>query len=800
MALAEHAGTRPHRSCSERTAGESAKATVAYDAVAPSPFQPANVSSRIRRTLLQFDALVADEAWDEAIELVETLQTEAGDQLTKADREASPASEADGHARFTPLASRCEDLLASLPEAGLAAYRDRVDRTARKRLDAALAELDESAAAAVAHELSASSSAGEATLAAAELALERGDDAATRRRLHRLHPLLIDPLGRPAGVALADVPEEIDPSRLGSAWLEAHGADASEADDELLPVGLARLALTSIREGDLRRARGEVRLLEALTPGAEGRLAGRNQPLADALASLIAEASSPRDLESAPRYGAFEWAWSQATPLASLPAAPNTRPQLIQNAFGVRQLIQAPVQIAVSAPSVRPVVAGLEAFYLERGSTKRLDLTTGEAALFSLPGIARPDEPARPGPQLGDLAGRPQAIQRRVFGANVVVGPNGVRRVVSNTPTTRDTALAVAGDLVFAQVVRARGRVVGRRGPVGTEQTLVGFDPRQPNETRVKLTTGPDPENPTAKAWQFAGDPIVRGDRLYVPMTTPGVRVDVALACYSTLTARELWRTELGATAASNRFGGGATPEAILAGDTIYLATEMGATAALDAATGRVRWLVQYPRSSSAAQPANRLSLASPAAGRCVVVGDRVIAAPSDSDRLFAWDAGTGRRLWEAPRPEGSTITGVVPSFDGAVVVLAGRQITTHDSLTGARRMTWPESPNAGLRGVGDAALAGGELFWPTRDTLYGIDPVGGGFTRPPIDLRPLTTAGANVTATDYGLLVCGPKAMRLLASVQIAKNPERREPVSRLMGRDSRELASSKVQEGNRR
>ncbi|CAN0367905.1 unnamed protein product, partial [Ectocarpus sp. 4 AP-2014] len=133
------------------------------------------------------------------------------------------------------------------------------------------------------------------------------------------------------------------------------------------------------------------------------------------------------------------------------------------------------------------------------------------------------------------------------------------------------------------------------------------------------------------------------------------------------------------------------------------------------------------------------------------------------STRLLAWDATTGRPLWDATRPKDASIAGVVRSPEGTVIVLAGRQVTAYDTLTGRRRLAWPESAHAGLRGVGAATVVGGEVFWPTRDAIYTLDPVRGGFTRPPIALSPVSKLGANLVTTDAGLLVCGPKRLRLL-------------------------------------
>lgn len=750
--------------------------------IALSPFQPAGVSTRIRRTLLQYEALVADEAWDEAIDLIETLQNEAGDQLTKLPApKSAPVDSPEGHVRYIPLRRRCQQLLASLPPAGIEAYRDRVDRTARQRLDTAIEDLDELAAARVAAEFQPSDSAPEARLAAAELAFQRGDTAAARRQLQGLHPLTRDPYGRPAGASLAWLRPDADPAQLAAAWRDAVSTPqaATQIQDELLPTTLARLALVSLSEGDTRRAAAERLLLSGLAPDAEGRIAGRQQPLGIALDALLAEHRSIASQSGQPVHGDLTWAWEQAALFAEPTKAktPAGRPSALANGriLWQQQLaLRNPVPSDTTpSPAVTPVAEALSAFFVEANQVKRLRLTDGGITEFKLPGL--PDHPPpKPAPQAGDLAAQRLLIQGR---AVIRFRANGIARQVPQGPSRRiDPALTITDGLLFARVVEMR-RGARRGGAVPpTSETLIGVDPARPSVAAVRLAAPRDPEK-TAPVWQFGGPPVVRGERLYVAMTTSGGRVNVGVACYSTASGRRQWFTELGSGSVAPRLGGGTVASVTPAGDTLYVATELGAVVALEAASGRVRWLAQHPR--DAAVVGFRRAATQARARPCHVFGDQVIVAPGGSTRLLAWDATSGRPLWDATRPKDASIAGVVRSPRGAVVVLAGRQVTTYDTLTGRRRLAWPESAHAGLRGVGAATVVGGEVFWPTRDAIYTIDPVRGGFTRPPIALSPVSKLGANLVATDAGLLVCGPKRLRLLADPE---NPEPTTDLSRLM------------------
>ncbi|QDT68898.1 outer membrane biogenesis protein BamB [Planctomycetes bacterium MalM25] len=740
----------------------------AVRAASLSPFQPVGVTSRLRRATLQFEALVADEAWDEAIDLLTHLETEAGDELVPSADDPSLetlVADPEGHRRYTPLAERLQLMLASLPTEGLEAYRDRVGRSAQERANEGVLNLDVPALAKVVREAYASPATGEASLALAELALERGDTAAARRWLTPLDRLARGPYGRPAGVSLATIDPRIAPSDLAAAWSETPRPDTplAGAEDGLTATVLARLAYASLREGDLRRAAAEARLLRGVAPDATGRFAGREQPLADALDALIA---APGEVNPTPRVRPdYGWAWSRAVPFEPQPPRPVGRFAGVRfgvNVFGQRQVIRSPIarpEAGTPRPSLLAAATESSAFYVEQGRLKRIDLPTGAVDPVSLPGFETPQAPSSPGPALDDLTRRLALEGGQAQLVQFAKSRNAPTPAGSSTRI--DPQLATAGGLLFVRVVEGpkAGRAV--RGAQRTiRETLIGIDPATPEVAAVQLVLTRDAVR-GAINWQFAGPPTVRGDRLYVPLARSGVRSNVAVACYSMRTSRELWRTELGAGEPSLRGSQANLASITVAGDTVYMATELGALAALDATSGTQRWLALYPRGAGRL---TGIDTATPPR-RCFVVGDRVLAAPSDCARLFAWDTATGRPLWDAPRSQEDRLVGVVDDPDGSIAVLAGRRLAGFDSLTGRQQFQWPESERAGLRGRGVAAIVDGEVFWPTRNELIAFDPVRRGLSRSPIGLHPVGASGANLLATDLGLLVAGPKKIRLLAT-----------------------------------
>lgn len=779
-----------------------------------SPFQPAAVSSRVRRLTLQFNALVEDEAWDEAIDLIERLASEHGDELLKAPSSQGDASTDPRYAgpiRYVPVATRCQQLLADLPPAGRQAYRDRVERSARRRLDDALVRLDEPAIARIADGYAATAAAADALLAQGELALERGDFAAARRCYTRLTPLASDPWGRPAAATLAALDPNADPDRLAEAWSafprpdDLMRVDGEGASHEA--VALSRLALVSIRAGDLRRAEAELRLLRAVAPDAVGRLGGREQPLADALQEMLtASRVAPGGTSSDEPVVAWSWAWRTPVPSplpGSLTQATSTGRQFIgrqvwANAAG-RLIVDAPSITnnpeGPAAPTLQPYVAGDTAYFVDNQGLQRLDLATVEITRVYLPGES-PSEPRQPAPAAVDLAAR-RAPRGVVIGGGMVridprLGQGAVARSMIRRPRLQPSLLVEGGVLygVLSSPVMANRRGVPLTGVPG--EKLIGVDLEQPSNQVVEINTvrpkGERPVTPNAtREFGFGGPPVVRGDRLFVPLARRGVRSDVAVACYELPSGRLRWRTELGS---GEPIQLSLQPEPValtLSGDAVYVATNLGATAALDAAEGRVRWIATYARRPGKPNSLIGMRQTTPVQKplhRAFVFGDAVVAAPADSPRLLAWDAGSGRPLWDAPRPDpDAAIVGALNDGEGAVVVVAGERVASFDPLTGERHFLWPESRRSGLRGVGVAALVGAELFWPTRDALYAIDPRTGRFTRSPIDLSPIGGTGANLVATVRGLLVCGRDQVGLLGPAD-APSPPPEEPTPLLSRR----------------
>jgi len=156
-----------------------------------------------------------------------------------------------------------------------------------------------------------------------------------------------------------------------------------------------------------------------------------------------------------------------------------------------------------------------------------------------------------------------------------------------------------------------------------------------------------------AQRMMVAGPPVVAGARVLVPCYRMQGRIDYHVACYDLATGALLWSTQLiSGQRERNMFGRAqfefcASPLAV-AGARVVAQTELGTLAALDLFTGRLLWESTYRQ---IALPKTRHYQTAPrpltwrlAAPR--IVGELVVATPSDSSELLALRLDDGSVLW----------------------------------------------------------------------------------------------------------------------------------------------------------
>jgi hypothetical protein len=171
-----------------------------------------------------------------------------------------------------------------------------------------------------------------------------------------------------------------------------------------------------------------------------------------------------------------------------------------------------------------------------------------------------------------------------------------------------------------------------------------------------------------------------------------------------------------------------------LAEGSLYYNTNLGSVAKLSTHDGALQWVAQYPRGAFPnTDPDRRDRHFFRDLTPCLFYQGMVLCAPSDTDRIFALDAGTGQLVWSTDVEIASDAAHLL-GVQGKHLVASGDYLYWFDVFTGQMAGQYPppqkDAPGYTLpspTGYGRGLIASGEVYWPTWQRIEVFaEPTGG--------------------------------------------------------------------------
>ena len=280
----------------------------------------------------------------------------------------------------------------------------------------------------------------------------------------------------------------------------------------------------------------------------------------------------------------------------------------------------------------------------------------------------------------------------------------------------------------------------------------------------------------------WEGAPLaIEGRVLAAFSRVEGGRILQAIACYDDRGEKPLWVTdvsELGVGAAENR----ERHELLtLAGSNVVFASQSGVIAAVNVHSGKPAWSHRYAR---IVRPPldGRYRDISPA----VASEGRVFVAPNDSDHLFAFDAESGRVLWQDGPLLVDHLIGVAGSKVIAAIAGPQRGLRAYHTVNGSRDepFGWMQHDDPDLATFGRGLIAGENIAWPTQAGLCLIR-LQDGFLAKPL----LRGVQGNLAYADGKLIVASPKSLSLFAVPTNSEPPSQMMPLTQRKTEDDKKV-----------
>jgi outer membrane protein assembly factor BamB len=686
---------------------------------------------------------LAARQWGDAVELLRQIADQHGDRLVAIEP-----------GRFVNVQTFADILIASMPPDGLKLYRAKIDPQARRWFEDARQSRDEEGLEKVVRKAFLSSYGDKALLLLGDLAWEQGALSRARNYWEKLIP------ASDATAGASDVPLVLK---------------YPDSDTDLAAIQ-ARLVLCTLMQGNLARGRAELKKFRKAYPQSSGQLAGGTGNLVEALQARLAEAEkSPRlhdegesntFASTAARNDCFSRRvdvggvlWS--VPLKEMRVERSARSEeFALDGFGRPE--RGPASLPFSVLSYFPAVWKNVVFYCDETSVFACELTGekgGKPAWGNDPAIYKLS------PEFDFHAALPRSragLPR--FTLSIDRGRLFARLGAQAAPAARNRAgRPFASLLVCLDLVRQ-----------GDLQWMIKADELEADGGK----------------WVFDGAPLAAGGRVYVALRRNDPQLQLNVACFDAATAKLLWNRKIcgGVEAIAGEVDEVRHQLLTLAGERLFYCTNAGAIAALDARDGTVVWVTTYPRSESESVAAfNKRQVHGP--NPCVFHDGLVFAAPTDGDRILAYDAETGVLKWEQElNGRVQQILGIA----GSRLIAAGDLLWALDVETGAVR--WRDGradPAASTWGHG--LIAGDLVYWPRREEIRLVD-VATGTVERQINLAEHygLVGGGNLTIAGGMLLLAQSDRLVTFSQFGLRKKPRRDELAQ--VGRVFNLLSLSKI------
>ncbi len=502
---------------------------------------------------------------------------------------ASGSLIAIGPGRYVSVDLYGQMLMAALPTEGLAVARKTLDDSAKTAFDDAVAQRDEPALRALVHKMFVAHSAEPALLTLGQWAWESGNLTAARGYWSQLLPLPDAALAEPADTVLRYPDPQTEPAEIA-----------------------ARLVMASIVAGDWHLAGFQLAGFRHRFGQARGRLGDREGILADLLAQ---SAGGARDWSFPPRDTSIATFGMNAARNGVLPreievGAARWSTELPTDLF-------APVHALVSDREPLPTYPVVYNHFLIVNTAEQIlawDVRTGK-------------------PAWADDRGENPAIYSGTPDASASSPPPFLVGIPRYTMTIDDGRLyARMGD---PTTVRPRSTLHE------SDSSIVCLDLKR-GEGKLAWKVDASSLDPQSA---FEGSPLVAHGRAYLAVRKGRPRMQTDVVCLEAESGRRLWsRTVCAAVEDVGQNASLLSHQLLTAGDdALFLATGLGAIAAVESEDGALRWILTYEsgdRDSASFEPERRDN--SP----CLFAQNIVVAAPGDSKTMFAIDSRSGTPLW----------------------------------------------------------------------------------------------------------------------------------------------------------